>query len=124
VTINQWDYYTPSTSPSFATWWKQVPEDFQAKHPNIKLDFTFPDFPDIPTKYTAAVAGGTPPDLLHSSVIWSRDFWTAGTLLTLDAQVAQTPAVAMDQFIPWSDVEVGARKADYGDVACREPYTC
>ena len=99
VTVNQWDYYDPSASPSFATWFKQMPAEFQAKYPNIKPDFTyFPNFSDLPTKYTAAVAGGTPPDLVHSSVIWSRDFWTAGTLLNLDAQVAQTPAVAMDQF--------------------------
>ncbi len=43
-------------------------------------------------------AAGTPPDLLHSSIVWAREFYDRGVLLDLDDYINDVPALAPDQF--------------------------
>jgi multiple sugar transport system substrate-binding protein len=43
-------------------------------------------------------AAGTPPDLLHSSIIWAREFYDRGVLLDLDDYINVTPELSPDQF--------------------------
>jgi len=46
-----------------------------------------------------AAAGGTVPDVMHTSVAWTRGFWLKGALQELSAQIKQTPSLALDGFI-------------------------
>ncbi|HEV7216172.1 MAG TPA: extracellular solute-binding protein, partial [Chloroflexota bacterium] len=97
VTVEYWDWWAPTGSPSMTSWWSFIQSDYQAKHPGVKLQLDFlSDF----TVYQTRFAGGTYPDAMHTSTAFTYDFWLRGALATLESRVAQTPAVAMDQFLP------------------------
>jgi multiple sugar transport system substrate-binding protein len=44
-------------------------------------------------------AGGTPPDVVHASIIWARDWWSNGLLEDLGPYIARTPSVAPSQYV-------------------------
>ena len=49
-------------------------------------------------KVLADSAAGSPAELLHSSIIWAREFYDRGVLLDLNDYLATVPELAPDQF--------------------------
>jgi len=100
-----WDWWDPNQNPTFAAWFKYVRSAWGEQHPDVALTIqTIPSakVDDYPNKFIAAVAANDTPDVMHTSVAYARDFWDAGTLQDISSMLAQTPAIAPDQFLPAS----------------------
>lgn len=104
----------PSTDPSSLkaslTWWdtsdptneaptfKALVKQFEAKYPNVKVNYQSVPFGDAQNKFkTAAAAHKGTPDILRAEVAWVSDFAAQGYLYQLDG----TPLMAdKSDFLP------------------------
>ena len=87
-------------SPLDEQFYKTVKDGFMAKNPNVKVEQLQTDFgtPYL-EKIVSLTAGGTPPDVIFSSIIWGRDLWSDGLLEDLGPYIAKTPSVAPTQYV-------------------------
>ena len=94
-TVTWWD---TSDATSEAPTFRALVEQFQAKHPKIKVNYVNVPFSDAQQKFkTAAQGGNGAPDVLRSDVGWTPGFAEQGYLLALDG----APALdQMDDFLP------------------------
>ncbi len=98
-TFNYWSWWSPSSNPSFKTWWDFIKPDYASKHPGTSLNVDFvTDDGDYETKFLATVAGGSAPDALHLDIVFAWDVWRHGVLADLSPYVARTPQLAADKF--------------------------
>ncbi|MCJ7736051.1 MAG: extracellular solute-binding protein, partial [Anaerolineae bacterium] len=90
--------------------------------PGAKIEFEFVGFgADYIAKVMADTAAGTPPDLLHSSIIWARDFYDRGILLDLDDYIAPVAELAPDRFYGDATNEYRSKDGKYYGVPWEGP---
>lgn len=99
ATVEYWDWWNPAGQPSLIAYFKQITAGFEAANPNLKLNSTYPAFGDYEQKMLTSAASGTVPDVIHTSVAWTRGFWNKGVLQELSAKINLTPSMHLDQFV-------------------------
>jgi multiple sugar transport system substrate-binding protein len=97
--VEYWDWWDPTGQPSLIAYFNQITAGFQAANPNLKLNITYPAFGDFEQKMLTGAASGTVPDVIHTSVAWTRGFWVKGVLQELSAKMNQTASMHLDQFV-------------------------
>lgn len=95
VTLRYRTWHAPAASEGDAAWYEWLDENYTDA--TIELEVA-PWGAEYIQKVLADAAAGTPPDLLHSSIIWAREFYDRGVLLDLDDYLADVPELAPDQF--------------------------
>lgn len=96
VTIRYRSWHARAQSEGDSAWYDWLTENYK----DATLEFEFVPFgAEYIQKVLADSAAGTPPDLLHSSIIWAREFYDRGVLLDLDDYISTTPELAEDRFI-------------------------
>mgnify|MGYP002620670755 CR=1 FL=1 len=85
-TVTWWDTSDATTeAPAF----KELVAEFQAKYPNIKINYVNVPFADAQNKFkTAAQSGSGAPDVLRTEVGWVAEFASLGYLAPLDGTSA------------------------------------
>jgi multiple sugar transport system substrate-binding protein len=87
-------------SPADEQFYKTVRDGFVAKYPDVKWEQIQADFGKVYLeKIVAMAAGGTPPDVIFSSIIWGRDLWSDGLLEDLGPYIARTASVGPSQYV-------------------------
>jgi multiple sugar transport system substrate-binding protein len=99
TTVEYWDWWDPTGQPSLIAYFNQIKAGFEAANPDLTLNSTYPAFGDYEQKMLTAAASGTAPDVIHTSVAWTRGFWVKGVLQELSAKMNQTPSMNLDQFV-------------------------
>lgn len=95
VTLRYRSWHSPAQSQGDQAWYDWLTENY--KDATIEYEFV-PFGAEYIQKVLADSAAGTPPDLLHSSIIWAREFYDRGVLLDLDDYISTVPELAPDQF--------------------------
>lgn len=95
ATLRYRTWHAPAQSEGDAAWYEWLSENYTAA--TIEYE-TVPFGAEYIQKVLADSAAGTPPDLLHSSIIWAREFYDRDVLLDLDDYIADVPDLAPDQF--------------------------
>ncbi|MCE7983534.1 MAG: extracellular solute-binding protein [Caldilinea sp. CFX5] len=95
VTVRYRSWHSPAQSEGDTAWYDWLTENY--KEATIEYEFV-PFGAEYIQKVLADSAAGTPPDLLHSSIIWAREFYDRGVLLDLDDYISTVPELAPDQF--------------------------
>ena len=80
VVLNCWK---GPNSENEAELWQVFIDKFQAENPGIRVDFLVTPWDTYTEKYTAAFAGGTPPDVFHLGDIFYPPFADQGVLADL-----------------------------------------
>ncbi|CAN5413241.1 sugar ABC transporter substrate-binding protein [soil metagenome] len=95
VTLRYRTWHARASSAGDGAWYDWL----TANYKDAKIEYEFVPFgAEYIQKVLADSAAGTPPDLLHSSIVWAREFYDRGVLLDLDDFISSTPALAADQF--------------------------
>lgn len=95
VTLRYRSWHSPAQSQGDSAWYDWLTENYK----DAKIEYEFVPFgSEYIQKVLADSAAGTPPDLLHSSIIWAREFYDRGVLLDLDDYISTVPELAPDQF--------------------------
>lgn len=71
ATITVWDYYTDPNATPITT---AVVKAFEAKYPNITVDYQIMDWQTALDKLNVALSGGTPPDVVTVDMTWLPHF--------------------------------------------------
>ena len=99
-TIEYWDWWNPTSGIETKNWFEWLKADFEAQNPAAKIEFQFVPFGnEYVQKFQAAAAAGNPPDIMHSSIVWGRDFFDLGTLDTFNDFIKTDPEMAMNKFL-------------------------
>jgi multiple sugar transport system substrate-binding protein len=87
--------------------WEMAKAELQRRHPNIKFTFIEEGFgwADMRTKFLTSSAGGTPPDIMMTDIIWLGEFVENGLLADLTNRV--------ENWSEWDDVVDTYRDATY-----------
>ncbi len=94
-TLRYRSWHAPGQSEGDAAWYDWLTENYT----DATIEYEFVPFgAEYIQKVLADSAAGTPPELLHSSIIWAREFYDRGVLLDLDDYLATAPELAPDQF--------------------------
>ena len=94
-----WDWWNPASGVESKNWFEWIKADFEAQNPGLKIKFQFVPFGnEYVQKFQAAVAAGNPPDIMHSSIIWARDFYDLGTLDAFNDLIKTDSSMTMDHF--------------------------
>jgi ABC-type glycerol-3-phosphate transport system substrate-binding protein len=117
-TLRYRTWHSPGASEGDAAWYEWLDENYTAA--NIEIE-TVPFGAEYIQKVLADSAAGTPPDLLHSSIIWAREFYDRGVLLELDEYLADVPELAPDQFYGDATNSYRAKEGKYYGVPWEGP---
>ncbi len=99
--VVHWDFWGRGYSELEGRWQDFLKEDFEAKHPGLKLKYVEVPFGnEFVQKVVAAHAAGSSADAVRSSVVWGRDFWDLGVLQPLNDLIATDAEMSMDHFMP------------------------
>jgi ABC-type glycerol-3-phosphate transport system substrate-binding protein len=87
--------------------WVQAKAELERRHPDINFTFIEEGFgwADMRTKFLTASAGGSPPDVMMTDIIWLGEFVDNGLLTDLSDRVAK--------WDEWDDVVPAYRDATY-----------
>ncbi len=123
VTLRYRTWHTRESSPGDNEWYDWLSETYpQEEAPGTTLEFEFVGFgAEYIQKVLADSAAGTPPDLLHSSIIWARDFYDRGVLRELDDYIAPIAELAPDQFYGDATNEYRSKAGKYYGVPWEGP---
>jgi len=100
ITLRYRSWHTREANPGDGEWYDWLTENYPKEHEGVTVEIEFVPFgAEYIQKVLADVAAGTPPDLLHSSIIWARDFYDRGVLLDLNDYLDNVPELAPDQFL-------------------------
>lgn len=95
VTLRYRSWHSPAASQGDTAWYDWLSENYT----DATIEYEFVPFgAEYIQKVLADSAAGTPPDLLHSSIVWAREFYDRGVLLDLDDYINDVPELAPDQF--------------------------
>src|SRR5260221_12799681 len=92
LTVSGW-----SSSPAEDALVQQNLRNFEASHPNIKVNWS-PIPGDYPTKMRANVASGTVPDVFYLQPAMSSEYISSGKLLNLSPYMAHDGVKASDYY--------------------------
>jgi ABC-type glycerol-3-phosphate transport system substrate-binding protein len=95
ATLRYRTWHARAQSEGDSAWYDWLTENYTDA--TIEYEFV-PWGSEYIQKVLADSAAGTPPDLLHSSIVWAREFYDRGVLLDLDDYIANVPELAADQF--------------------------
>jgi multiple sugar transport system substrate-binding protein len=122
VTLRYRTWHTREGAPGDDAWYNWLTENFKTVNPNAKIEYEFVGWGnDYIQKVLADAAAGTPPDLLHSSIVWARDFYDRGVISELDSYIAVTPELAADKFIGDATNEYRSKDGKYYGVPWEGP---
>ncbi|MCL5429667.1 MAG: extracellular solute-binding protein [Chloroflexi bacterium] len=82
VTIQFWHTYSIETETPFLQ--DVLIPEFEASHPNIKVEQVQVPYDEFRRKLLTAISGGTAPDLIRADIIWVPEFADMGALVALD----------------------------------------
>jgi ABC-type glycerol-3-phosphate transport system substrate-binding protein len=100
ITLRYRSWHSPEGAPRDKAWYDWLTENYPKDHPNVTIAYEFvPWGNDYIQKVLADSAAGTPPELLHSSIVWARDFYDRGVLMDLNDYIDKVPELAEDQFL-------------------------
>ncbi len=95
LTLRYRSWHSPAASQGDTAWYDWLTENYT----DATIEYEFVPFgAEYIQKVLADSAAGTPPDLLHSSIVWAREFYDRGVLLDLDDYISDVPDLAADQF--------------------------
>lgn len=118
VTLRYRSWHSPAQSQGDQAWYDWLTENY--KDATIEYEFV-PFGAEYIQKVLADSAAGTPPDLLHSSIIWAREFYDRGVLLDLDDYISTVPELAADQFYGEATNMYRSKNAKYYGVPWEGP---
>lgn len=95
VTLEFWD--NQQTESGLSQYQQAAVDEFEAAHPNIKVNVTTIPYPEYRDKLLVAVQGGTPPDVSTVDQIWNSEYATVGAIIPLDEQ-AKEAGITAEQF--------------------------
>lgn len=100
ITLRYRSWHSRDQSLGDAAWYDWLAENYAAENPGVKVEYEFVAFgSEYIQKVLADSAAGTPPEVLHSSIIWARDFYDRGVLLDLNDFIDAVPELAEDRFL-------------------------
>ncbi|RPI32899.1 MAG: extracellular solute-binding protein [Chloroflexota bacterium] len=82
VTIQFWHTYNVEVETPFLQ--DTLIPEFEAAHPNIKVEQVQVPYDQFRRKLLTSMAGGTAPDLIRADIIWVPEFADMGALAALD----------------------------------------
>ncbi len=95
LTLRYRSWHSPAASQGDTAWYDWLTENYT----DATIEYEFVPFgAEYIQKVLADSAAETPPDLLHSSIVWAREFYDRGVLLDLDDYISDVPELAEDQF--------------------------
>ncbi|HEY4203174.1 MAG TPA: sugar ABC transporter substrate-binding protein [Devosiaceae bacterium] len=104
----------------FQPWWQAVIAEFEAKHPDVKIEMSNIPFNQYVDQLTVQFAGGNPPDIVHLPARNFGQFAENGWLAPLDDMLAQTDIPKtwnpMQQGMVWNGQTEGVLLMGYGYV--------
>jgi multiple sugar transport system substrate-binding protein len=122
ITLRYRTWHTREANPGDGEWYDWLIANYPADHPGVTIEVEFVPFgSEYIQKVLADVAAGTPPDLLHSSIIWARDFYDRGVLLDLNDYLDQVPELAPDMFLGEATNEYRSKGGKYYGVPWEGP---
>ena len=74
----------------YGDWWRQVIAEFEATHPDVKIEFTKVGRNDYADTMTTLFASGSPPEIVHLASFEYQKFADNGWLEDLDPWVEQS----------------------------------
>lgn len=83
VTITFWHTYNED-SPESSTLQDVLIPQFEAAHPDIRVQAVSVPYDNFRTKLLAAISAGDPPDLIRSDIIWVPELADKGAFVALD----------------------------------------
>jgi ABC-type glycerol-3-phosphate transport system substrate-binding protein len=98
VTIEFWD--NQQAESGLSQYQQTAVQEFEASHPNIKVDVVTVPYAEYQDRLTIAVRGGTPPDVSTVDQIWNYGFATGGAIIPLDDYIATSDTVKQANFFP------------------------
>lgn len=99
VTLQHLDWWVPNT-PVHQTYFNGIKKEFEAKYPNVTVDYIFVSGTSgVREKWIALTAGGTPHDTSQVSVAFVRDLMVNNLLEPLDGYIAKTRTMDLKEFV-------------------------
>lgn len=101
ITLEHLDWWAPSASPIYQTYFDGIKADFEAKNPNVTITYVFAagGTTEVRQKWIVNTAGGTPHDTSQVSVAFIRDLMNQNLMEPLDAYLAKTSDMALSNFV-------------------------
>ncbi|MGI6209642.1 MAG: extracellular solute-binding protein [Anaerolineae bacterium] len=122
VTLRYRSWHSPDQSLGDAAWYDWLAENYAAEREGAKIEYEYVAFgSEYIQKVLADSAAGTPPDVLHSSIIWARDFYDRGVLLDLNDYIDAVPELAEDQFLGTSTTAYRSKDGKFYGVPWEGP---
>ena len=117
VTLEHVDWWGPTT-PVLTTFFDGIKKDFEAKSPNVTVNYTFVQggTTGVREKWVVNTAGGTPHDSSQVSVAFIRELMDGNLMEPLDPYIQKAPGMALSNF-----VELGAVLQHLPGEALRPP---
>jgi ABC-type glycerol-3-phosphate transport system substrate-binding protein len=99
VTIDHLDWWQPNT-PALTTFFNGNKADFEAKYPDVKVNYlSGASVDEVRQKWIVTAAGGVPPDTSQIDVSFVYDLIKAHLAEPLDDYMAKSPDMAMSNFV-------------------------
>ena len=89
LTVYLWRAWTQTTSGALGIWFDGVKQEFEAKYPEVKVEYQYVDFGADPI--LLAIAGGNPPDVTIASIAYALDLYDRGVLRSLNEYWEKSP---------------------------------
>jgi multiple sugar transport system substrate-binding protein len=80
--------------------WQGMKEEFEAVHPNIKIEFQVVPGEELFDRLLAQIAAGNPPDAAYVSDWMTGAFAQEGALAPLDEYVAKSNLIDLNDYVP------------------------
>src|SRR5215207_8674847 len=80
--------------------WQGMKEEFEAVHPNIKVEFQTVPGEELFDKLLAQIAAGNPPDAAYVSDWMTGAFSQEGGLAPLDEYIGKSDLIQLDDYVP------------------------
>src|SRR5579862_5887677 len=76
--------------PGFGDWWRGLIQDFESKHPGVKVKFYSVPFANYVNQLTVRFSGENPPDIVHLPTRNFASFASQNWLEPIDDQLKTT----------------------------------
>ena len=96
-TVTFWHGYA-ANGEEVKTFNEVVVPAFNAKYPNITLEYQQVPDTELRQKLLTALAAGSPPDVLRADIIWVPEFAEQGALLALDEEMPDFAEIAAGMY--------------------------
>ena len=80
--------------------WQGMKEEFEAVHPNIKIEFQTIPGEEMFDKILAQIAAGNPPDAAYVSDWMTGSYAQEGGLAPLDDYIAKSDLIDLNDYVP------------------------